>query len=1224
MELIAFLLCKDAVRARSKKPLNAACFCRPGLLYSRRSMTEPRSRRITLRVCAVAVLLLCVAVAAAHHRLLERWHLLRLEQDLTAGWLDHVVALERYGSDASVEPLLERVGVGREHQKAVLRSLASVYRRCSSLRRERIGDGLFDFIESDRPGGAAAAATLHSVQPRSPVILARTARRLTSKSDLARRLAAVLLVDAWPASRGAVDEFLTRWREDDSPVTDAHVVSFFRVAHEHPSAEIPGAPTDPDEFLSVANQELGRRLCRVQSLEHPEAHVRGIALSFAILGGTVPPTFDVELLRRCFTEDRDPLVRRVALRLAGFAGPQRQSVDLMNTILRADVTPEILVEAILARNVWSHGLGLGLLGVPRRMELWDGLVADWLVPEQFTASLWDSVRWSPQELRALRRQLRSSSDSAVRDAASLVLAGRDPPPPEEGYRVHEWGVWLDAGGAITPIETVTADLPEFVHRANIGAQEYWEHRSYRDPAPALKPVLFFYATKPIVLDVEAYFYEGKPWCFFPEATNYIHTVRGTQSHHRRPLLRQFDDRGPGEGDADWPRRQRRATSPPWLRALPGADFLPSKENVPSLRVPALSSELRRRYRVAPWLVPNHTPESRGGGLDIVALESIGLEWKGLRVGFDASLEPRAPAVPAGSFWHHLRAVPATSVSVRGDTESFLFYDGATKLPNPVALCWKTPARERLVLTGLPFDHYPELDWARTRRRTDEKSRRTAVPFVLVVRKRAGEEPRGQFLFDVSSNEPSFELALEDLPLIGNTLTARFRDLLVRRGLSAAEAESLVRTWAAEFFETEGVRVITGLPRWLYDAMIPLALRPAPSEFVRVGLVWRDGDSIPVGLSGLGSENPERRWRPKSVEVKRRPLAIRRRALPELVWTPASESHVDGVLRPVVSGKAASLAAAGRFAAVRSVLPPRRGHGQELDGDHVLLVDWESKRTAVFEAKRHGGCESIWMVDLSSDGQRMLFIDFEADQPIRIADFAAGEILWLDAAGVFAPRLSADGTCVAFATRHPNDSGIGLIDLSSPEAWKHFTARFANAPSISADGRRVVFLADRNPKPGEAGEPDVFLLDVDSETLLDVSRFRGAEFLTDVSADGTRILGASQREGVSDLYVTDVNERRFHPIRRTDDECCGPRALAGNGQRVAFALGDEIFVRDLATGTVIRVPDADGATRLYLSHDGSRLLVTRPGSRELSTFLLDVPRFPETSPASESSKMKSDE
>jgi len=57
-----------------------------------------------------------------------------------------------------------------------------------------------------------------------------------------------------------------------------------------------------------------------------------------------------------------------------------------------------------------------------------------------------------------------------------------------------------------------------------------------------------------------------------------------------------------------------------------------------------------------------------------------------------------------------------------------------------------------------------------------------------------------------------------------------------RGLTAAEAQSLLGAWRHDLIEAPGDRRIYFLHRADYDRMLPLTITPRPSQLVRVGLV----------------------------------------------------------------------------------------------------------------------------------------------------------------------------------------------------------------------------------------------------------------------------------------------------------------------------------------------------------------------------------------------------
>jgi hypothetical protein len=63
--------------------------------------------------------------------------------------------------------------------------------------------------------------------------------------------------------------------------------------------------------------------------------------------------------------------------------------------------------------------------------------------------------------------------------------------------------------------------------------------------------------------------------------------------------------------------------------------------------------------------------------------------------------------------------------------------------------------------------------------------------------------------------------------------AAVADALVKEGLYAKEAQAMVNTWEKSYFRTEGLRILSVLPRTAVDVAIPIRITPAPDELVRV-------------------------------------------------------------------------------------------------------------------------------------------------------------------------------------------------------------------------------------------------------------------------------------------------------------------------------------------------------------------------------------------------------
>jgi hypothetical protein len=57
--------------------------------------------------------------------------------------------------------------------------------------------------------------------------------------------------------------------------------------------------------------------------------------------------------------------------------------------------------------------------------------------------------------------------------------------------------------------------------------------------------------------------------------------------------------------------------------------------------------------------------------------------------------------------------------------------------------------------------------------------------------------------------------------------------LVKAGLFPKEAQAMVNTWETSYFRTPGLRLLYILPRPIVDDVIPIQIKPAPEQLVRV-------------------------------------------------------------------------------------------------------------------------------------------------------------------------------------------------------------------------------------------------------------------------------------------------------------------------------------------------------------------------------------------------------
>lgn len=197
----------------------------------------------------------------------------------------------------------------------------------------------------------------------------------------------------------------------------------------------------------------------------------------------------------------------------------------------------------------------------------------------------------------------------------------------------------------------------------------------------------------------------------------------------------------------------------------------------------------------PWLhfpAGQRVPEGLAAG-------APGLVWD-LRV--EPGTRAGLAAAPPGHFWGDLRAVGGDPVrGADGSWERFLFYDG------PVAF-------ERSFLIG--------------RHGTGAAVTPTSSERTLFLVERG--------LYSESDIDPRTWSSSQRSTGTMVALRIRLEAELMRRGLTRAEAVSLLDTWRDDLFSDPRPRALYFVPRDAYDRMLPIRLTPAPSELVRVGLV----------------------------------------------------------------------------------------------------------------------------------------------------------------------------------------------------------------------------------------------------------------------------------------------------------------------------------------------------------------------------------------------------
>jgi hypothetical protein len=164
-----------------------------------------------------------------------------------------------------------------------------------------------------------------------------------------------------------------------------------------------------------------------------------------------------------------------------------------------------------------------------------------------------------------------------------------------------------------------------------------------------------------------------------------------------------------------------------------------------------------------------------------------------------------PASEGSSHYYAARNTDSDPVSVMGESERLIFYRGIANFPVPL--------------------------WAKVVNETKIELRNTGdrpLPLAILFENRGGKfgyrttrELRGASQVDM----PELTAGLDDLK---KTLA----NALVDMGLYQKEALAMIETWRDSWFE-EGMRVFYLMPRRNLDAVLPIAINPAPAATERV-------------------------------------------------------------------------------------------------------------------------------------------------------------------------------------------------------------------------------------------------------------------------------------------------------------------------------------------------------------------------------------------------------
>ncbi|HUQ98601.1 MAG TPA: S41 family peptidase [Gemmatimonadaceae bacterium] len=292
---------------------------------------------------------------------------------------------------------------------------------------------------------------------------------------------------------------------------------------------------------------------------------------------------------------------------------------------------------------------------------------------------------------------------------------------------------------------------------------------------------------------------------------------------------------------------------------------------------------------------------------------------------------------------------------------------------------------------------------------------------------------------------------------------------------------------------------------------------------------------------------------------------------------------------------------------------RRGHSH-IDESEIWLVnnvDPGSSGDPKYSPVTTGGAKSEWPM-WSSDGATLFFVsDRTGNQNLwsravsggdakQLTNFASGRVLW--------PAISKDGNAIVFE----RDFGIWVYDRASSSA-KQIPIALRGAPAGNSidhltlnSGIREVALSPDAKKVAFLVHGEIFAASAkDGGDGARVSTSAGAEGQLRWAPDSRRLLYASDRDGVSHLFLYDFGSRTETQLTRGPGGDVTPR-WSPDGKSIAYMhdakelrIIDPVTKADrkVATAILDRAPfltdrgtawSPDGRWIAYLAPQGSKL------------------------------------
>ena len=177
----------------------------------------------------------------------------------------------------------------------------------------------------------------------------------------------------------------------------------------------------------------------------------------------------------------------------------------------------------------------------------------------------------------------------------------------------------------------------------------------------------------------------------------------------------------------------------------------------------------------------------------------------------------------------------------------------------------------------------------------------------------------------------------------------------------------------------------------------------------------------------------------------------------------------------------------------------------------------------------------------------------------------------------------------------------MIDIDSRRSRILDVGERSSLDSIgfSRDFKKIVFSLERN------SEKDVMLLDLENETLTNISRSKSRDYSPRLAKNGQLVLFGSDRDRERALYLADLDRGLMKRVTGTGR--AGWPWLSPDGSMLIYPTRGSILKRSLETGDTQEIFSSrdDSVGSMWISDDGKRILFTRESDRGFKYQFLEI-------------------